>query len=207
MNSGTGFTNPAAPRLGRRPVLKFLVLEAALMTFSWHAWGEEDESPANTLVPTDPPRPMPDFRFSYEAWSAVKLSDFRGRVVLLNLWGPWCPACRIEMPSLDRLQAALGGPRFEVVALAIERRGPGPVHDFFDELGLRRLKVYVDTSKRSVAALDVSEIPTTILIDPGGREVARAVGLMSWDDPAVVAFIRRYLPGGRHDAGAQATAN
>ena len=195
MNLGTAFTNRAAPRLGRRPVVKFLALGAVLMTFSRHAWAEEDDSPANGLVPTDPPRPVPDFSFSYETLSAVKLSDFRGRVVLLNLWGPWCPPCRIEMPSLDRLQAALGGPRFEVVAVAIERRGRGPVHDFYDELGLRRLKVYVDTSKRSVAALDLTRIPVSILIDPDGREVARVVGPISWDDPAVVAFIRRYLPG------------
>ena len=195
MNSGTVFTNRATPWLGRRLVVKLLALCAVAPMSFRHAWGQEDDWPANTLVPTEPPWPIPDFSFSYETLSAVKLSDFRGRVVLLNLWGPWCPSCRIEMPFLDRLQAELGGPRFEVVALAIERRGRGPVDDFYDELGLRWLKVYVDTSRRSAAALDVTAIPVTVLIDPDGREVARAVGPISWDDPAVIAFIRRYLPG------------
>lgn len=69
------------------------------------------------------PRPVPVIRFQDGTGREMSLADFRGRTVLLNLWATWCPPCRKEMPSLDRLQSALGGLDFEVVALSIDHEG------------------------------------------------------------------------------------
>ncbi len=114
---------------------------------------------------------------------------FRGRFVLLNVWATWCPPCVKEMPSLDRLQAMKGSGTFEVVALSIDRQGLEVVQPFFDKTGLNRLTIYLDREARSMSALRITGLPTTVLIDPSGREITRWPGAREWDQPATVAEI------------------
>jgi len=90
------------------------------------------------------PRPLPELRFTDGAGAQRSLADFRGRAILLNVWATWCVPCRKEMPALDRVQQTLGGPEFEVVALSIDRDGARAVKDFYAELELRALRIYVD---------------------------------------------------------------
>src|SRR3989304_1536989 len=94
------------------------------------------------------PRELPDVGFSDGDGQSVKLSSFRGKVVLLNVWATWCPPCRKEMPTLDRLQAKLGGARFEVVALSIDRGGPSVVRSFYDEIEITALRIYIRSEER-----------------------------------------------------------
>ena len=127
----------------------------------------------------------------------MSLTDFRGRVVLLNVWATWCPPCREEMPTLDRLQAALGGPNFQVVTVSIDAEGLPVVQPFFRQIGIKHLHPYIDTFNE-VGTLGAFGIPLTLLIDRDGREVARKTGPATWDDPRVTATIHRYLPERRH---------
>ncbi len=138
-------------------------------------------------------RPVPPLRFVDGDGKPRALADFRGRVILLNLWATWCPPCRKEMPNLDRLQEQLGGPDFEVVALSIDRGGLFAVQSFFDEMDLRHLKIYVDASAEAMAALGAVGLPTTLLVDRSGRERWRVVGPVEWDKPEVIERLRRYL--------------
>jgi thiol-disulfide isomerase/thioredoxin len=121
------------------------------------------------------------------------LSDFAGRVVLLNLWATWCAPCVREMPTLDRLQAELGGPDFEVVALSSDRAGAAAVEPFFRTHGLSRLGVYLDPQGEATRALGTRGLPTTVLIDREGREVGRLEGVAEWDSPEAKALIRAYI--------------
>jgi thiol-disulfide isomerase/thioredoxin len=118
---------------------------------------------------------------------------FRGRFVLLNVWATWCPPCVKEMPSLDRLQAMKGSGTFEVVALSIDRQGMEVVQPFFQRTGLTRLAIYLDREARSMPALKITGLPTTVLIDPAGREIARWPGAREWDHPATVADIDEHI--------------
>lgn len=120
---------------------------------------------------------------------ALSLADFKGRYVLLNLWATWCPPCVKEMPSLDRLQAAKGGAGFEVVALSIDRQGKDVVAPFYQRVGLTNLAIYLDQDARSMAALRITGLPTTLLIDPNGHEIARWPGAREWDQPGTIAEI------------------
>ncbi len=122
------------------------------------------------------------------------LADFRGKVVLLNVWATWCGPCRTEMPALDRLQSKLGSQDFEVVALSIDRGGQAVVKSFYDEIDLRVLTIYVDATAEAQSKLGILGIPTTLLIDQAGREVARYTGPAEWDRPEIIDTIRRYLP-------------
>src|SRR3546814_1814786 len=103
----------------------------------------------------------------------MTLKAFDGRFVLLNIWATWCVPCREEMPSLDRLQAGLGGPDFVVVPLSIDREGLPAVKAFYEELGLKALGIYVDQSGRASGKLGAAGIPTTLLVDREGREIGR----------------------------------
>lgn len=139
------------------------------------------------------PRPLPELRFGDGEGRRLTIADFRGRLVLLNIWATWCFPCRREMPTLDRLQAKLGGPDFEVLALSIDRQGLPVVKAFYEELGLEALRVYVDASTNATRDLGVVGIPTTLLIDQRGREIGRVVGPAEWDGPEVVKLVRRHM--------------
>lgn len=149
--------------------------------------------PKFDFVPLDERRRAPDIGFTDGDGRQLNLADFRDRLVLLNLWATWCAPCRREMPALDRLQAVLGGPDFEVVALSIDRQGVSVVRDFFQELKLDALAIYIDRSAKAEQSLSVFGIPTTLLIDRTGAEIGRVVGAAEWDNPEAIKVIRRYL--------------
>jgi len=119
----------------------------------------------------------------------LTLADFEGRVVLLNIWATWCPPCREEMPTLDALQARLGGSDFHVLPLSIDRAGLEPVRRFYRETGIRNLDLYIAEDTRAMLALAVVGLPTTILIDRMGRELGRLAGPAEWNSPEAVAQI------------------
>ena len=139
------------------------------------------------------PRPLPEIRFENGDGESMSLADFRGSVVLLNLWATWCAPCRREMPTLDRLQATLAGPDFQVVALSIDRQGLPAVKEFYAELGLEMLPIYVDETGAAQRALSVLGLPTTLLLDREGSEIGRLLGPAEWDGPEMVAFLRDYV--------------
>lgn len=150
-------------------------------------------------VGTAPPR-LPEIRFQDASGNVRSLADFRGRVVLLNLWATWCVPCRKEMPSLDRLQAQLGGPAFEVVALSIDK-SPQAVREFYQQYGIRKLALYIDPSAEVTSTLRAVGIPTTLLVDGDGRERWRRVGPAEWDAPEEVARIREQIQAGARPDG------
>lgn len=134
------------------------------------------------------PRELPLISFQDATGKTVTLADFHGRVILLNLWATWCPPCREEMPSLDRLNAKRGGLDFEVVALSIDR-DPNLVKPFYQDFGIRTLKHYVDPTTKASDTLRAPGVPTTLLIDREGHEIGRAMGPAAWDGPQVEALI------------------
>lgn len=139
------------------------------------------------------PKPMPSLSFIDAEGRRVDLADFKDRVILLNLWATWCGPCVKEMPSLDRLQAQLGGDAFQVVALSLDRGGRAAVEPFYKKTGVQNLTVFLDPASDSMKALSLRGLPTTILVDPEGRELGRVEGAVEWDAPEVVAFLRQHL--------------
>lgn len=134
-----------------------------------------------------------ELRMITEKGEERTLSGFRGKAVLLNVWATWCPPCREEMPSLDRLQRLKGGPDFEVVALSIDKDGANKVRPFFDEVGISSLQMYLDPSMTAMKTLGVVGLPTTLLIDAKGNELKRWVGPREWDVPEAVTEIEALL--------------
>lgn len=146
-----------------------------------------------TFVFKKEPKPLPDVTFLNGEDESVSLKDWRGKVVLLNLWATWCAPCREEMPALDRLQKSLGSERFEVVALAVDKSGLEGARKFLDDIKIENLKVYADPSAKIGAELRAIGMPATILIDAEGREIGRLVGPAEWDSPDAVRLIEASL--------------
>lgn len=134
----------------------------------------------------DEPRDLLSPPFVDGAGRNLTLADFRGRIVLLNIWATWCVPCRTEMPTLDALQGKLGGANFHVLPLSIDKAGLGPVRRFYEEIGIRHLDTYLAEDLRAMLAFAVIGLPTTLLIDPAGREIARRVGPAEWDSPDAI---------------------
>lgn len=139
------------------------------------------------------PRNLSELTFEDETGAALTLADFHGKVVLLNIWATWCAPCREEMPTLDSLQAQLGGEQFEVVALSIDHSGRDAVEKFYRDISIKHLRMYIDPSTLATATLGIEGVPTTLLVDREGREIGRLVGATEWDSPAMVDLITRTI--------------
>lgn len=144
----------------------------------------------------NPSLPAPDDGFKDVNGRLLSLADFRGKLLLLNLWATWCGPCVAEMPSLDRLQAALGGANFVVLPISVDRGGAALVTDFYDKHRIAHLGVYVDPANRIAQHMSVSGLPTSFLVGPDGRVVGALVGATDWDTPEAMALIGYYLKNG-----------
>lgn len=143
------------------------------------------------------PRPVPEVPFVDGEGKPHTLADFKGKVVLLNLWATWCVPCRKEMPTLDRLQAQLGGADFQVLALSIDQGGVQLVRDFYREVGIQHLGIYIDESASAISSIGAFGLPATLLLDRQGRELGRKLGEATWDSPEVVAYLKEVIASSR----------
>lgn len=127
------------------------------------------------------PEALPEVKFQDGNGRELTLADWKGKVVLLNLWATWCLPCRKEMPALQRLQTELGSDRFEVVALSVDRTGVAGARKFLQETGIDKLALYADPTARLASTLRAAGLPATLLVDREGREVGRLLGPAEWD--------------------------
>jgi thiol-disulfide isomerase/thioredoxin len=143
------------------------------------------------------PLRVPDLAFADASGKLVRLADFKGRTVLLNLWATWCVPCRKEMPTLDALQDKLGGPGFAVVAINIDTRDSDKPKHFLKEIGVQKLAYYADPSAKAFQDLkSISRafgMPTTMLIDRQGCEIGTIAGPAEWASGDALALIRAAL--------------
>jgi thiol-disulfide isomerase/thioredoxin len=136
------------------------------------------------FVVADEPKRLPDLAFRDGAGKERHLSDWRGRLVLLNLWATWCVPCRKEMPALAALETKLGSERFEVVAVNTDTRDPDKPRAWLKEVGIAGLGYYADASGKVFqelkAARRASGMPTTLLVDEAGCEIGTIAGPAEW---------------------------
>jgi thiol-disulfide isomerase/thioredoxin len=135
------------------------------------------------------PLPLPDFSFEGPDGAKVSAARLKGKVVLLNIWATWCVPCREEMPQLDKLQAELGGDKFEVVAINVDKNGAEKAKAFLEETGAKNLARYTDPTGKLFATLKAVGMPTTLLLNAQGEEMGRLVGPADWASPEAKKLI------------------
>lgn len=154
--------------------------------------GDDGAVPAG-FVTREQPQAAPPAEFRTAAGKSLSLDDFRGRVVLLNLWATSCVPCQSDMPSLDRLQAMYQGDGLAVLTVSIDKAGGTTVRRLFQKSGIRNLTPYLDDDGATRMAFTIRKMPTTVLIDRDGKVVGSMTAGAQWDSPEALALIRRYL--------------
>jgi len=148
---------------------------------------------AALTMATSPLR-LPDLAFEDAEGKPRKLSEWRGKTVLVNLWATWCVPCRKEMPALDSLQTKLGGKDFEVVAINIDTRDPEKPKNFLKEANLTRLAYFTDTKAKVFQDLKgigkALGMPTSILVDSQGCEIGNLAGPAEWASDDAIKLIK-----------------
>jgi thiol-disulfide isomerase/thioredoxin len=135
-------------------------------------------------------KPLPELAFNDADDKPLTLADYKGKIVLLNFWATWCGPCVKEMPSLDRLQAAMGKDKFVVLPLSLDGPSRPKVAPFYADKKLSHLGVYFDKGRKAMQALGVSILPTSILVDAEGRELGRLEGEADWEKPEALALVK-----------------
>ncbi len=142
-----------------------------------------NKGPMAPLLVRPKPLDVPPIEFADGEGAMKSLADFKGKVVLLNIWASWCVPCREEMPALDKLEQELGGKDFAVVAVNIDKGGPEKAKSFLAETGATHLGLYTDPTSKMFAVLKTVGMPTTVVLDRDGKEIGRLVGPADWSSP------------------------
>jgi thiol-disulfide isomerase/thioredoxin len=166
---------------------------AVVLYWNWARPVNVSAEPPGTLAPFaagKAPAAVPQVAISDGTGARVPLTAFKGKYVLLNLWATWCAPCVRELPALAKLKTAVPGGHFEVVAVDVGRGTAADARAFLDSHGARALGTYVDSNLALLRAFGAFGLPLTVLIDPQGREIGRAVGPAAWDSPDAIAYFR-----------------
>ena len=123
----------------------------------------------------------------------LTLSDFNGRLTLVNFWATWCAPCRKEMPSLEVLSNQIGGDTFQVVTIATMRSSEEAVKKFFNDNNIIDLPKFRDPKGYLARASGVAALPLTILLDRNGNEISRLIGDADWAQDETIEFIKKAI--------------
>jgi thiol-disulfide isomerase/thioredoxin len=165
----------------------------ALLLAVWLAAIPAAAASASGFVLSEQPAPLPPVGFTDQDGKPLNLESFKGKVVVLDYWATWCPPCRSEFPALDRLQSRLADKGVVVVAVSLDRGGRPQVDRFYEQLRVAHLAKYLDPKSEGARALGLQGLPTALVIDRQGRQVARIEGPVEWDGPDVAKALDTLL--------------
>ncbi|MCW2306479.1 TlpA family protein disulfide reductase [Rhodobium gokarnense] len=184
-------THPGPLSTPSTGVLLRLVIVAAILALTLTvALAERLAGPLDRLKTADPRTPVADLVLETGEGGTTRFSDFRGKLLVVNVWATWCAPCRKEMPALARLHGFLEGEDVEVLPVAVDREGVAAAKQFFAANDIAGLPLLAAPAKEVVAAFGEDRLPYTVLIDRKGREFARLVGPAAWDDTEFAILIR-----------------
>ncbi|HEU0215189.1 MAG TPA: TlpA disulfide reductase family protein [Stellaceae bacterium] len=170
-----------------------LLLVVSVLAFAAIGADEPGKIKLGEFIPAETPQPAPAFSFTDMAGKEAGLADFKGGVVLLNLWATWCQPCLKEMPSLAALQERLGS-SLTVLALSEDRGGAETVKPFVEQHGLDKLKVYLDPKSTAITAFEARGLPSSFLIDADGKVLGKVEGAADWDSDKMRDALAKLLP-------------
>ena len=122
----------------------------------------------------------------------VNLDDYRGKLVLLNFWASWCAPCKEEMPSLDSLQSNKNLNNLQIFPINVGQDNEKKAKDFFEQLDIKTLNIYFDTTITLAKKFQLRGIPTTILISKDGYEFARIIGSIDFENQKFIKWLSKY---------------
>lgn len=169
-----------------------LVFGGAMM-LRRHTPGSGNKAAAPSTAAGPAVTALPDAYFTDAIGQHRTLADFRGKVVLVNLWATWCPPCVTEMPSLDKLQAKLQDKDFKVLAVSMDPPPLAKVTAFLEQKDITHLEPYWDQDKQIPMKWKYAGLPVSFLLDRDGRVVQQFDGPQVWDSGPVFEKISALL--------------
>jgi peroxiredoxin len=145
----------------------------------------------NATGPVTEGQAAPDFRFKNQSGKELSLSDFRGKVVLVNFWATWCAPCREEMPSMASLLQQIDADQLKILALSVDDSW-APVDEFLRRSSIT-LPVYPDFDRKISTRYGTFKFPETYIVDRNGEVVLKVIGPTDWTAPAMVAYLHKLL--------------
>ena len=122
----------------------------------------------------------------------INIKEFNGNLLLLNFWATWCAPCKEEMPSLDRLQVNQNLSNLKIFAINISQESKKKVDSFFEDLNIKNFDPYFDAPTTLAKTFTLRGVPTSILIDKDGKEFARIMGSIDFNDKIFINWLKTY---------------
>ena len=151
-----------------------------------------DQPILKNLILHKEPKIINDFEFKNQNNRSLKLVDFKGKLLILNFWATWCLPCKEEMPSLDKLLNSNKFNNLEVIPINIGKENVSKSITFFEETNIKNLKIYYDNNFDIPRKLLLRGIPTTLLIDKDGKEFARIIGSIDFQDEKFLNWLLNF---------------
>lgn len=175
---------------------KWISLFAVVLTL---ACAKRSETPLSKIISKPKPKAaaapmMPDYKAKNLDGSEFDLKSKKGTVLLVNLWATWCGPCRHEIPELEKIHAKYASQGFAVVGISVDDPAEA-VHEFLKETPIH-YPIVLDPQGRMAGILDVSVLPTSVIVDRAGRMVWRSAGIVSSSDPEMIKVLEAALKGG-----------
>ena len=172
-------------------IINFFLLLFCFNIFSSISQTNEDV-PLNNIAINEIPRPIPSIIFEDFTNNEINLSDYKGKLVIINFWATWCAPCRKEMPSLDNLYQNSNFKNLEVFAVNMEQPNTLKTKKFFNDVKIKKLKIFFDTKLNFVKEFKLRGVPTTIFINKKGEEFARIIGETNFQDEKFIKWLMKY---------------
>jgi len=182
---------PAFPALSL--ILVFFLFPSQPM--AGHGASEPSDGTVKSFRWLKSPLPVGNIPIHSEAGERILLSQFKGKIVLLNLWASWCPPCIRELPALDRIQNRLGGEDFVVVAVSLDSDPKLARQMFVDRLSIEHLNLYIEPAEQLGRFFPVDVLPISFIIDREGQAMGLMRSYADWDSPEANTLIKRLVAG------------
>ena len=174
-----------------RKIIKFLIFIFCFNIFSSISQTNEDV-PLNNIAINEIPKPISSVKFEDFSGNEINLSDYYGKLVIINFWATWCEPCKKEMPSLDALYQNNNFKNLEVFAVNMEQPNVTKTKKFFNDLNIQKLKIFFDRNLSFVKEFKLRGVPTTVLVNKKGEEFARIIGEVNFQDKKFIKWLSKY---------------
>ena len=172
-------------------LIRIIIIGLTALTSIAHSQVEGSSNELANLKIHKSPIKVPNIEFIDHTGKKLSNANLIGNVCIINLWATWCPPCVKELPSIDRLAKIVKQDNIKIYAVSQDRAGNKIVPAYFQKLNLKNLVIYLDNPASLMVAFKTPVLPTTIIIDKNGMEIARLVGGINWDSKEVVDYLKK----------------
>ena len=178
--------NSRIDKMGKLSLLIFLCSFITFPTFADHAKTEPSDGTVKSFIKVSPPQQIEYVEFLDPEQQLINFDQFKGKVVLINLWATWCGPCVRELPALDSLAEKLQDADFELLTISIDREGIAIAQPFFDDLGITQLRLFSDPEHKLAKVFPLDVVPATFIHNREGQIIQYLRSFADWEDQAAL---------------------